>query len=55
MGTAPPSKVTAGSVVGFPLKRFEKAWQGAKKWLAKATMGELLAQVDYMRTADRST
>jgi hypothetical protein len=53
MGTAPPSKVSAGSVVGFPLKRFEKAWQGSKKWLAKATMGELLAQVDYMRTADR--
>src|SRR4051812_30516811 len=31
MGTAPPSKVTAGSVVGFPLKRFEKAWQWSKK------------------------
>jgi hypothetical protein len=53
MGTAPPSKTLQGSVVGFPLKRFEKAWQGSKKWLAKATMGELLAQVDYMRTADR--
>jgi hypothetical protein len=52
-GTAPPTKVTAGSVVGFPLNRYEKAWQGTKRWLAKATMGELLAQVDYMRTADR--
>jgi hypothetical protein len=52
-GTAPPTKVTAGSVVGFPLKRFEKAWQATKKFLAKATLGELLAQVNYMRTADR--
>lgn len=53
MGTAPPSKILAGSVVGFPLRRFEKAWQGTKKWLERATMDELLAQVDAMRMADR--
>jgi hypothetical protein len=53
MGTAPPTKVIAGSVVGFPLRRFEKAWQGSKKWLARATMGELLGQVNAMRDSDR--
>jgi hypothetical protein len=55
MGTAPPTKVTAGSVVGFPLKRFEKSWQGSKKYLAKATLGEMLAQVNYIRSADKLT
>lgn len=52
-GTAPPTKTTAGSVVGFPLKRFEKAWQVTKKFFQKATMGELLAQINYMQTSDR--
>lgn len=53
MGTAPPTKITAGSVVGFPLRRFEKAWQGTKKWFQRATLGELMAQVTAMRDADR--
>jgi hypothetical protein len=53
LGTAPPTKVVLGSIVGFPLRRFEKAWQGSKKWLQRATMGELLGQVNAMRMADK--
>jgi hypothetical protein len=53
MGTAPPQKVAVGSVVGYPLRRFERAWQGSKKWLARATVGELMVQLNGMRTADR--
>jgi hypothetical protein len=53
LGTAPPSKMVLGSIVGFPLRRFEAAWQGSKKWLQRATMGELLGQVNGMRMADK--
>ena len=54
VGTAPPTKTGYGSVVGFPLRRYEKAWQGSKKWLKRATVGEMMMQVKGVMTADKS-
>jgi len=52
LGTARPSKVTGGYMLGFPLRPYEAAWQGSFKWFKKISAIGLRAQTQAMYDAD---
>lgn len=51
-GRADPQKVTAGDILGFPLRLYGGALQWTRKYFENHTPAELVAQVDAMMTAD---
>jgi hypothetical protein len=53
MGTFPPQKAQFGSIVGFPLRKYGGKWQGSRDYFARATVGEVVAQVTTIQDADR--
>ena len=53
LGTFPPQKAQFGSIVGFPLRKFGNTWQGSREYFARATVGEVMAQLITTMDADR--
>lgn len=51
-GRADAQKVTAGALLGFPLRLYGVAVQWTRKWFANHTPAELVAQIDAAMTAD---
>lgn len=51
-GRADAQKVTAGSTLGFPLRKYGGAIQWTRTYFQEVTLAEFVAQVDAMLTAD---
>lgn len=51
-GRSDAQKVTAGAILGFPLRMYGVAIQWTRKWMENHTPAEMVAQIDAAATAD---